>query len=273
MYKDYPVFDKKSIVAMISRSPIELIFCLGLFSLLTGLFLFSSSQVSFAQLPSSTETSPSLGVQRANNSHLAELEAAREQYLTAWNSTAFSSQLDVFIAEGTDAGYGVYREHIPANVFRPGETIVLYVEPVGFGHQAIRNTSTEDVGINNASVSMPLYLVDMTVDIIISDAAGTPLQALEDLPGASFISHGQNTEFPVIVTLTQSEPFPVGDYILTYVVHDQVTGQSFQLDRQITIDDNAVTGAAPLPDFDNDNSTQSLEAQQELDEPSRTLEP
>jgi hypothetical protein len=77
----------------------------------------------------------------------------------------------------------------------------------------------------------------------------------------------------VIVTLTQSEPFPVGDYILTYVVHDQVTGQSFQLDRQITIDDNAVTGAAPLPDFDNDNSTQSLEAQQELDEPSRTLEP
>jgi hypothetical protein len=193
MYKDYPVFDKKSIVAMISRSPIELIFCLGLFSLLTGLFLFSSSQVSFAQLPSSTETSPSLGVQRANNSHLAELEAAREQYLTAWNSTAFSSQLDVFIAEGTDAGYGVYREHIPANVFRPGETIVLYVEPVGYGHQPLT-----DASVNSSATT--LYLMNMTADYILSDSTGSELQAIEDVPVGNLISHRQNLE--LFLTLT-----------------------------------------------------------------------
>ena len=156
-----------------------------------------------------------------------------------------------------------YREHTPANVFRPGETIVLYLEPVGFGHQAITATSTDDVGINGSSVSMPMYLIEMTVDIIISDAAGTQLQALEDLPGASFISHRENTEFPLVVTLTQSEPFPVGDYILSYIIYDQVTGQSFQIDRQITIDENAVTGAAPLPDFSNDNSTQPLIDQQQ----------
>ena len=56
------------------------------------------------------------------------------------------------------------------------------------------------------------------------------------------------------LTLSQEQPFPVGDYIVTYVVHDQVTGQSFQLDRRITIDDNAITGAVPLPDFGNDSS-------------------
>jgi hypothetical protein len=60
------------------------------------------------------------------------------------NNTAFSSQFDVFVAEGTHFDYGIYREHVPANVSRSGETIVLYVEPVEFGHQPITddNTST-----------------------------------------------------------------------------------------------------------------------------------
>ena len=75
------------------------------------------------------------------------------------------------------------------------------------------------------------------------------------------------------MTLTQSEPFPVGDYILSHIIYDQVTGQSFQIDRQITIAENAVTGAAPLPDFSNDNSTQSLIDQQQLGRRSQTLEP
>ena len=61
---------------------------------------------------------------------LAQLDAARQQFLSAWNNTAFTSQFDVFIAEGSNSGYGIYREHLPANVFRPGETMVLYVEPV-----------------------------------------------------------------------------------------------------------------------------------------------
>lgn len=107
----------------------------------------------------------------------------------------------------------------------------------------------------------------MTADIIISDSAGTVLQTLENLPTESIISHRQNTEYSLTLTLSQEQPFPVGDYIVTYVVHDQVTGQSFQLDRRITIDDdNAITGAVPLPDFGNDSSMQSLVPQTQLEE-------
>ena len=237
---------------------------LGVFILSTGFVLLSSPPPIALGQPFSSIPETPLNQDEESGNQLGQLEAVRQEYLSVWNSTAFSSQFDVFIAEGTDGGYGVYREHTPANVFRPGETIVLYLEPVGFGHQAITATSTDDVGVDNASVSMPLYLIEMTVDIIISDAAGTQLQALEDLPGASFISHRENTEFPLVVTLTQSEPFPVGDYILSYIIYDQVRGQSFQIDRQITIDENAVTGAAPLPDFSNDNSTQPLIDQQQL---------
>ena len=80
------------------------------------------------------------------------------------------------------------------------------------------------------------------------------------------------TEMPLTLTLTQEEPFPVGDYVITYVLHDGVTGQSFQIDRQITIDANAVTGAAPLPEIGNDNSMQSVAPQEEMEESSLALE-
>jgi hypothetical protein len=143
---------------------------------------------------------------------------------------------------------------------------VLYVEPVGYGHQPLTDANV------NSSATM-LYLMNMTADYIISDSTGSELQAIEDVPVGNLISHRQSTEIPMTLTLTQEEPFPVGDYILTYVVHDHVTGQSFQIDRQITIDDNAVTGAAPLPDFGNDNSTQPLVPQTQLEEPSQTLGP
>jgi hypothetical protein len=117
-------------------------------------------------------------------------------------------------------------------------------------------------------------LLNMTADIYGTDSSGAQFFAIEDLPvAANLISHRQSTEIPMTLTLTQEEPFPVGDYILTYVVYDHVTGQSFQIDRQITIDDNAVTGAAPLPDIGDENSMQSLVPQSQLGEPSQSLGP
>jgi hypothetical protein len=179
----------------------------------------------------------------------------------------------VFVAEGTHSGYGIYREHVPANVFRRGETIVLYVEPLGFGHQPITDASTQDGGNNRtAANTRTLYLINMTADYIISDSSGTQLVTIQDLSAANLISHRQNTELSLTLTLSQEEPFLIGDYIVTYVVHDQVTGQSFQIDRRITIDDNAITGALPMPEIDTDNSMQQLLPQQQLEERSQALE-
>jgi hypothetical protein len=265
---------KKRVPIMIYRKSLTMtLFTLTLLSLSISFLLSSPLTTSFAQLPStSPQTTLTQEVEEGDNQR-AEFEAARQQYLLAWNNTVFSSQFDVFIAEGTLSGYGVYREHVPANVFRPGETMVLYAEPVGFGHQPITDaSSTQDGGNNTNATTRTLYLINMTVDIIISDSSGTELETLENLPGAGLISHRQITEFPLEVTLSQEAPFPVGDYIITYVVHDQVTGQSFQIDRGITIDDNAITGALPLPDIDSNNSMQQLLPEQQLEERSQTLE-
>ena len=233
------------------------LFSFALLSLSLSLLISSPLQMTFAQLSSPTlETTLA---EEGVNSQLAEFEAAQQQYLSVWNNTAFNSQFDVFVAEGSHLGYGLYREHVPANVFRPGETIVLYVEPVAFGHEPIvtLNGSNDD-----ADGSRTLYLINMTADYIISGSDGTVLATVVDLPAASLISHRQNTEFSLTLTLSQEEPFPVGDYIISYVMHDHVTGQSFQIDRGITIDDNAVTGALPLPGTNDDSSVPDVLVQQ-----------
>lgn len=250
------------------------LFTLTLLSLSISFLLSWPLATSFAQLSSSS--SPAMPLTQEGADQLAELEASRQQYLSVWNNTPFTSQFDVFVAEGTRLGYGIYREHVPANVFRPGETIVLYVEPVGFGHQPITDdTSTPDGGNNSSTTSRTLYLINMTADYILSDSSGTELVTIEDLPAANLVSHRQNTEFSLTLTLSQEEPFPVGDYIVTYVVHDQVTGQSFEIDKTITIDDDANTGALPLPDSnENNNSMQQLIPQGQLEQRrSQALEP
>src|SRR5215211_4032002 len=153
---------KKRVPIMIyPRSLTMTLFTLTLLSLSISFLLSWPLVTSFAQLSSS---SPGMPLTQEGANQLAELQAARQQYLSAWNNTAFSSHFDVFIAEGSHLGYGIYREHVPANVFRPGETIVLYVEPIGFGHQPITNASTQDGGSNSTATTRTLYLMNMSAD-------------------------------------------------------------------------------------------------------------
>ena len=63
-------------------------------------------------------------------------------------------------------------------------------------------------------------MINMTPDIYATDSSGTQVFAIEDLPVVSnLISHRQIIEIPMTLTLTQEEPFPAGDYIITYVIH------------------------------------------------------
>jgi len=59
---------------------------------------------------------------------------------------------------------------------------------------------------------------------------------------------------------------------MLYIVHDDVTGQSFQIDKQITIDDNAVTGALPLPGINDDRDIQDIPPQQQLEGRAQALQ-
>jgi hypothetical protein len=159
------------------------------------------------------------------------IEDAKELYLSVWNQTEFNATFSTFVKPFSAAGYGVYEER--SNVFAPGETIVLYVEPVGFAHRQIIG---EESGNNNT-----LYLMNMTADYEITAANGTELQLIEDVQVGSITSHRPNTEMFLTLTITpQDQPLPVGDYVITYSVTDEVSGKSFKLEKEITVAERVV---------------------------------
>jgi hypothetical protein len=159
------------------------------------------------------------------------IEDARKLYLSVWNQTEFNATFSTFVEPFSAAGYGVYEER--SNVFAPGETIVLYVEPVGFAHRQIIG---EEGGNNNT-----LYFMNMTADYEIAAANGTELQLIEDVQAGSITSHRPNTEMPLTLTITpEVQPLPIGDYIITYSVTDEVSGKSFKLEKEITVAERVV---------------------------------
>ena len=180
-------------------------------------------------LPSSLPPSSTSIVSSTN---ATDLNTAREQYLTAWNSSGFHSQLDSFVDSAE--GYGIYQEH-KSNIFKPGEDIILYVEPVGFSHMP--------VNINNTK----LYLINLTASIILSDTQGNILFGRENIPILNIVSHTQNTEMFGRLRVGQSSPFPPGGYVITYILNDVPSGKSFKIVKNITVSGSAVNGTSSLP--------------------------
>src|SRR5215204_2814296 len=171
-----------------------------------------------------TTTTETLANNTATNN--MTIEDARKLYLSVWNQTEFNATFSTFVEPFSAAGYGVYEER--SNVFAPGETIVLYVEPVGFAHRQIID---EERGNNNT-----LYFMNMTADYEIAATNGTELQLIEDVQAGSINSHRPNTEMPLTLTITpEVQPLPIGDYIITYSVTDEVSGESFELEKEITV--------------------------------------
>jgi cytoskeletal protein RodZ len=156
------------------------------------------------------------------------IEDARELYLSVWNQTKFNATFSTFVEPFSAAGYGVYEER--SNIFAPGETIVLYVEPVGFAHEQVTDKKS---GSNNNTM---LYLMNMTADYEISAANGTELQLIEDVQVGNITSHRPNTEMFLTLTLTPGvQPLPVGSYVITYSVTDEISDESFVLEKEITV--------------------------------------
>jgi hypothetical protein len=190
-----------------------------------------------------------------SDSNASKFKAIRGQYLQSWENFGFQSIFDTYVVGGTNRGYGVYEEHVSnlssvsnassvpsvsnassvpsvsnmsnvssANTFASGETMYLYVEPVGFTHSPSANESANT-----------RYTIDISADIIISAPNGTELASIIDLPVIKVTSHQKNTELSLLLTLTQIKPFPIGDYNIKYVVKDKPSGRTFDITKEITI--------------------------------------
>ena len=153
-----------------------------------------------------------------------------EQEIITSNET-FASSLDLFVVPESVGGYGVYEER-ESGTFAPGEDIVLYSEPVGFSYKPI---------VSNQTSGETRYLMNFTADLVITDTEGSVLGGFQDLPVSEIISHHQNKELNLIITLSQSSPFPEGSYNLVYTVHDEPSGNTFEITKDITISPSSGT--------------------------------
>ncbi len=136
----------------------------------------------------------------------------------------FRSVFDTFVTS-EPLGFGVY-DTKASNTFRPGEDIILYIEPTGFAYGPL------DAERNNT-----LYSIDFTADFAISDTEGNQLTEQQAIPVSEIISHSQNKEVFIPFTITQTSPFPVGTYVITYTIHDENSGKSFDIVKEIVISD------------------------------------
>jgi hypothetical protein len=193
-----------------------------------SLVIMSSAviQTSYSQQPTSNS---SLGLTMISNNsqtdstpNVMKYEAAREQFLKSWDQLEFEPRVATFVNESEVIGNGQYQEH--SNVFPPGENIVLYVQPIGFGHKQIQGQNGEK-----------LYLMNFTADIVLSTKNGTIVGGGQDITLSQPISHYRNTELYTTLTVTQKNPFPAGDYIFEYTLKDQTTGKSFDITKDVTI--------------------------------------
>jgi len=141
---------------------------------------------------------------------------------TGTKQQTFRSIQDNFVISEPQ-GFGFYDER-ESNIFSPGESILLYIEPTGFEYGTItdnRNTT--------------LYTVDFTADFRISDTQGNVLAKQQGLPVSDIVSHHKNKEVFIPFTITQKSPFPPGNYVITYTINDTNSGKSFDIVKEIVI--------------------------------------
>ena len=183
---------------------------------LSIVFLTGISLVSALQITANEQVQH----QQQQQQHLAFGQAPPEESVAG--EQTFRSAFDTFVSS-EPGGYGIYEDR-KSNVFKPGETFLLYVEPLGYTY----GTVTDEDGNTQ-------YTMNFTLDFIISDKNGNVLGGQEDIPVSNIVSYHQNKELNLDISIDQSSPFPPGDYIITYRITDENSGKSFDIRKDVTV--------------------------------------
>jgi hypothetical protein len=146
---------------------------------------------------------------------LEALVAAEQTVATAWEATPLTFRKTVFAT--TIEAFGVYTEK-EGTSFAPGEQIVVYAEPVGFGYKT------------NADGT---YSFGLDFDLLVKKD-GEIIGGQEKFAHTELVSKAQNREFLVSLTLSLNEA-PAGDYVLEYLAHDIASEETATISLPFTI--------------------------------------
>ncbi|MCJ2036347.1 tetratricopeptide repeat protein [Methylobacterium sp. J-068] len=148
---------------------------------------------------------------------LAELKAQEDATADVWSRLPFTTRRALLVSSPATS-FGSYTIR-PTNVFSAGEQLNLYVEPVGFAWQDLKD---DQVSFG--------FLADLTL----ATAAGETMMERKAMTLGNFTSHVRNREIHLSfdLTLTAIEP---GDYVFTFDVKDRVSGQTARVTQPFTV--------------------------------------
>jgi hypothetical protein len=149
------------------------------------------------------------------NEAVVELEEA----LMVARSKADLEFVNVTFTDEEAWGFGMYNQREDA-IFTQGETFLMYGEARNYTIKEIK----ED-----------LYEIYIKEDMYILDKNNNVLFKQEDFLDYHITSHSKNFDLFITNTLTQTSPFPVGDYKFLLVLKDVFSGKTIEVTINFTV--------------------------------------
>ncbi|UCI30717.1 hypothetical protein [Mesorhizobium sp. B4-1-4] len=145
---------------------------------------------------------------------------AMEKFNSAEEAFWKAMPLDVLNVKQVDSatGFGIYSERAN-HIYKPGEKIVLYMEPVGYGYGSD--------GLSNSSIAL-------SVDITVVSAAGQTLGTMEKVGRVQVASRSHNRELFFKLDLSL-DGLPPGKYRCDFLMHDENSAKTAPFSTDIEI--------------------------------------
>jgi hypothetical protein len=132
---------------------------------------------------------------------LKDIDALRKAVTDAWQTMPLAVQHAMFVTEKAQIT-GAWSER-PSNVFKPGEKLLTYVEPVGYTWKP--RGDMFDFGVST--------------DVVVKSVDGKVVGGQEGFSKVTLSSHTKLHEFMLNLTMSV-DGIPPGQYVLEYKLHD-----------------------------------------------------
>ena len=143
--------------------------------------------------------------------HAAALETMRKAMLAVWTKSKLAIRNARFV-EKEATGYGIFDPRAD-NIFKQGESMRVYVEPVGYRW-------SEENGVFRSNIS---------ADVEIKSPEGKILGGQEAVGRFNFASRARNMEYLIQLTYVLPD-IPPGKYVVGTTLHDKIGGSSASFD-------------------------------------------
>jgi len=155
--------------------------------------------------------------QSAHADPLEALNKAEIKAYEAWGKLPLTERVVTFIT-GPSQGYGMYQDK-QSSIFKVGEKIITYVEPIGYGWKELPGS---------------MYEMNFVSDLLFKTDSGEVVTDQKGFAKNILQSHNANTEFSMDFTLTLTG-VPAGKYVLQYTIHDMSGDQTSVVEQDVTI--------------------------------------